>query len=130
MPAAATRRPVEETFEIHEDAMTEETEMMVDEDDQFGGIDNEIMDRLAMEATMEQFVGEHDHEQEQEQEHEQEQEEEPEEDEEEEEADEAEESSDDEQVESSVQADMNKLQTDFPGFRDKYRLIKRIGEGV
>ncbi|PHH78374.1 hypothetical protein CDD80_6997 [Ophiocordyceps camponoti-rufipedis] len=40
------------------------------------------------------------------------------------------ESSDDEQVETAVQADMDKLQRDFPGFRDKYRLIKRIGEGT
>lgn len=40
------------------------------------------------------------------------------------------ESSEEEQVERSVLADMNRLQRDFPGFRDKYRLIKRIGEGT
>ena len=39
------------------------------------------------------------------------------------------ESSEDEAVDRTVQADMDKLQSDFPGFRDKYRLIKRIGEG-
>jgi cell division control protein 7 len=39
------------------------------------------------------------------------------------------ESSDDEQVDRSVQADMDKLAHDFPGIYHKYRLIKRIGEG-
>lgn len=39
------------------------------------------------------------------------------------------ESSDDDQVEFGVQVDMENLQKDFPGFRSKYRLIKRIGEG-
>ena len=48
----------------------------------------------------------------------------------EEEDDDDDEASDEEQIESSVQADMDKLTEDFPGFRDKYRLIKRIGEGV
>jgi cell division control protein 7 len=28
-----------------------------------------------------------------------------------------------------VQHDMEKLQNSFPGFRQRYRLIKRIGEG-
>lgn len=48
---------------------------------------------------------------------------------EEEEDEEDDDSSDDDNVESSVQEDMDRLQRDFPGFRDKYRLIKRIGEG-
>lgn len=48
----------------------------------------------------------------------------------EEEEEEEEESSDDENVERGVQEDMDKLQRDFPGFHDKYRLIKRIGEGL
>jgi hypothetical protein len=39
------------------------------------------------------------------------------------------ESSDDETEESSIQRDMEKLQDTFPGFKQKYRLIKRIGEG-
>ena len=40
------------------------------------------------------------------------------------------ESSDDEAVESShIQQDMERLQNTFAGFRQKYRLIKRIGEG-
>ncbi len=39
------------------------------------------------------------------------------------------ESDDDEPINRAVQEDMEKLQNAFPGFRDKYRLIKRIGEG-
>jgi cell division control protein 7 len=35
-----------------------------------------------------------------------------------------------ETVEDGVQIDMEKLQDSFPGFRQKYRLIKRIGEGL
>lgn len=38
-------------------------------------------------------------------------------------------SDEDDMVDSSVQRDMERLQDSFPGFRDKYRLIKRIGEG-
>ncbi|KAL8375873.1 hypothetical protein RB595_007143 [Gaeumannomyces hyphopodioides] len=38
--------------------------------------------------------------------------------------------SDEDVIEDSVQQDMVKLQNAFPGFRDKYRLIKRIGEGT
>lgn len=39
-------------------------------------------------------------------------------------------SSEDEAVSTSqVQYDMERLQDAFPGFRQKYRLIKRIGEG-
>lgn len=55
---------------------------------------------------------------------------EPEEEEEQHEEEPAEESSEDEAVDRTVQSDMDKLQADFPGFRDKYRLIKRIGEGT
>ena len=43
--------------------------------------------------------------------------------------DNASESSDDGVVDNGVQIDMEKLQNSFPGFRQKYRLIKRIGEG-
>ncbi|KAK5993078.1 Cell cycle serine/threonine-protein kinase hsk1 [Cladobotryum mycophilum] len=108
-----TRRPNEELFEIHEDARTEETEMMVDED-QVDGVDQ---------ATMDELDPEEDEDEEAEEEEEDEEEDEP-------AAPAQGESSDDEQVETSVQADMDKLQNDFPGFRDKYRLIKRIGEGT
>jgi cell division control protein 7 len=38
-------------------------------------------------------------------------------------------SSAEEVVDTNVQIDMEKLQNSFPGFRHKYRLIKRIGEG-
>jgi len=43
---------------------------------------------------------------------------------------EASEGSADEAVDTNVQIDMEKLQDSFPGFRHKYRLIKRIGEGT
>lgn len=108
----AVRRPVEEPFDIHEDARTEETEMMVEDE--------------AQAATEEPQPEDEDEDEEEEEEQEEEEQEEEQEDG---EADGDEESSDDERVESSVQADMDKLQHDFPGFRDKYRLIKRIGEG-
>lgn len=95
--ATAMLRPMEDSFDIHEDARTEETEVMVDEDE----VDGQDA------ATI---VGEPEGEEEAEEEEE--------------------ESSDDEHVESSVQTDMDRLQEDFPGFRDRYRLIKRIGEGM
>lgn len=94
-------RPAEDTFDIHEDARTEDTEdteVMVDEEDADG-----------QDATT---IGE------------------PEDEEVVEEEQEEDESSEDEHVESSVQADMDRLQEDFPGFRDRYKLIKRIGEGM
>lgn len=40
------------------------------------------------------------------------------------------ESSAEDVVDTNVQIDMEKLQDSFPGFRHKYRLIKRIGEGI
>lgn len=95
-------RPTEDTFDIHEDARTEDTEVMVDEDDVDG-----------QDATT---IGEPEEEEVVEEEEEEEEEE--------------DESSEDEHVESSVQADMDRLQQDFPGFRDRYKLIKRIGEGM
>lgn len=96
---AMTIQPRPEAFDIHEDAATEETEMMLDDDN------IEDLDPAALE----------DHEgAEEEQEDE----------------DEYDESSGEENIEDSVQADMDKLQRDFPGFHDKYRLIKRIGEGT
>jgi len=39
-------------------------------------------------------------------------------------------SSDEVTVDTNVQLDMEKLQDSYPGFRQKYRLIKRIGEGM
>lgn len=95
----ATRRRLDDAFDIHVDAVaTEETEMMVDDDN------IEDVDPAGMEDT------EHDDDDDEEEDDD--------------------DSSDDDQVERSVQEDMEKLQRDFPGFRDKYRLIKRIGEGM
>lgn len=95
--ATAVQQPPRETFEIHEDARTEDTEMM---------LEDERIDEAGQ--TTEEAEPD-----------EEEQQEEP-----------VEESSEDEAVDRAVQADMDKLQSDFPGFRDKYRLIKRIGEGM
>lgn len=99
----AVRHRVDDQFEIHEDARTEETEMMVED-----------VDPATMEAeevpVEEEAEGEAE--------------------EEEEEPEEEEESSEEEGVDGGVKADMDKLQADFPGFRNKYRLIKRIGEGM
>ncbi len=39
-------------------------------------------------------------------------------------------SSEDEPIDRTVQDDMERLQDCFPRFREKYRLIKRIGEGL
>lgn len=39
-------------------------------------------------------------------------------------------SSDDDVVDPNIQDDMEKLQNTFPNFRQQYRLIKRIGEGL
>lgn len=102
MAATVVRRRVEEPFDIHEDARTEETEMMVEDD--VDHLANDAAMAAATDEVMEEEV--------------------------EDEEDEEEDSSEDEQVETSVQADMDKLGDDFPGFRGKYRLIKRIGEGM
>lgn len=104
--ATTVQRTVDEPFEIMEDARTEETEMMVD-DEQIEDIDPAAPDEV------DRYAEEHGDEEEEMEEEEEE-----------------EESSDDENVESGVQEDMDKLQHDFPGFHDKYRLIKRIGEGL
>ncbi|KAK0724910.1 kinase-like domain-containing protein [Lasiosphaeris hirsuta] len=40
------------------------------------------------------------------------------------------ESSEEEVIDGNIQEDMEKLQNAFPGFRHRYRLIKRIGEGT
>ncbi|KAL2204546.1 kinase-like protein [Sarocladium strictum] len=104
---AVRQRPTD-PFDIHEDARTEETEMMVEDDLEQGA------EQRATRQTPEPEDEEVDAE----------------EGEEEAEDDEDEVSSEDEPVDRGVQADMDKLQSDFPGFADKYRLIKRIGEGT
>lgn len=108
--ATALMRPIaDDPFNIHEDARTEETEVMMEDD-----VDNMTTDVARAAATDDMM---------------EEAEEDFEEEEEEEEDEEDEEISEDETFESSVQADMDKLSDDFPGFRGKYRLIKMIGEG-
>lgn len=104
---AVRQRPTD-PFDIHEDARTEETEMMVEDDLEQGA------EKCATQQTPEPEDEEVDAE----------------EGEEEAEDDEDDVSSEDEPVDRGVQADMDKLQSDFPGFADKYRLIKRIGEGL
>lgn len=100
MTTAMQQRPG--TFDIHEDAATEETEMMLD-DDHIEDLDPATLgeqDDVEEEEAEAEDGGEYD------------------------------ESSEEENIEDSVQADMDRLQQDFPGFHDKYRLIKRIGEGM
>ncbi|KAK7409114.1 Cell division control protein 7 [Neonectria punicea] len=111
--ATEIHHQVEEPFEIHEDARTEDTEMMAEEER------TEEVVPPTDEADQQQYHHQHAPHQHQQQSFEEEEEEEM-----------AEESSEDETVDRSVQADMDKLQSDFPGFRNKYRLIKRIGEGT
>ncbi|XP_044717691.1 kinase [Hirsutella rhossiliensis] len=94
-----------ESFEIHEDARTEETVVMADDEAASAGSEEprpDDDDDNQGEATETQEM----------------------------EADEEQQGSEDDRVESSVQADMDRLQRDYPGFKEKYRLIKRIGEGT
>lgn len=100
--SAATRRRPGESFRIHEDApSTADTEM----NEQSLRDEEERDDDDAEQEEAEQEEAE---------------------------AQESEysESSDDELiVDHNIQQDMERLQNSFPGFRYKYRLIKRIGEG-
>ncbi|PFH60172.1 hypothetical protein XA68_11360 [Ophiocordyceps unilateralis] len=127
----------EEAFEIHEDVATEETVLMADDeaesaappDEEDECVDDEGEDEYGEDDEGEDEEGQVENEVEEGEEHHDDDD-----------GDteagnldsdsESMESSDDEQVETAVQADMDKLQRDFPGFRDKYRLIKRIGEGT
>ncbi|GAB0134466.1 hypothetical protein EsDP_00002837 [Epichloe bromicola] len=109
MATAVVRPRADDPFDIHEDARTEETEMMVDEDAHH--LANDAARAAATDDSMDQVEEELDEEEGEDE-------------------DEDDDISDDEQVESSVQSDMDKLASDFPGFRGKYRLIKRIGEGT
>lgn len=128
---AAERRHADESFEIHEDARTEDTVIM--------GDDGQVSDRAASPGTDEPDRDDVHQDETQEMQTDADHDEQVD--------DEAEdddggdggddddgdgddnESSEDEQVESGVQADMERLQRDYPGFKEKYRLIKRIGEG-
>ncbi|CAG9973320.1 unnamed protein product [Clonostachys byssicola] len=101
--ATAVARRRDEPFDIHEDVRTEETEM-IEDDKEDGGADVADTDVVVIDDDDEED-GEG-------------------------EGDEEYDSSDDEQVDRSVQSDMKKLESDFPGFWYRYRLIKRIGEGT
>ncbi|GAO15847.1 uncharacterized protein UV8b_07726 [Ustilaginoidea virens] len=106
MATAVMRRGPDDPFDIYEDTCTEETEVMAEEEvdhlENDAGIDE--TDELMDQAEEEEEVDAEDQDEE--------------------------EISDDERVGNSVRADMDKLGHDFPGFRGKYRLIKRIGEGT
>lgn len=100
-------------FDIHEDARTEETEMMVEDVHDAATADPRAQHKTP-EVEEEELLDEEEAEEaEEEQEN----------------NDDDDASSEDEPVDRGVQADMDKLQSDFPGFADKYRLLKRIGEG-
>lgn len=104
----AVRQRATDPFDIHEDARTEETEMMLeDEQEQTTDTRNTHRTPDPDEDVVDADEGDEDVEE-----------------------DEDDVSSEDEPVDRGVQADMDKLQSDFPGFADKYRLIKRIGEGL
>ncbi|KAH7122943.1 serine/threonine protein kinase Hsk1 [Dactylonectria macrodidyma] len=113
MAAETHHHQVQEPFEIHEDVRTEDTEMMPEEER------TEEAVPPTEEAEQQYHQQGHQVQQHQQQHFEEEDEEEM-----------VDETSEDEAVDRTVQADMDKLQGDFPGFRNKYRLIKRIGEGT
>lgn len=112
---------VDQPFDIHEDARTEETEVMPDDIE----TESATMGRVQTEEEVHDEFDHGDHAED----HHLDVDEEEDDDVAEEEDGRDDGSSDDEIIDRSVQADLNKLQRDFPGFRDKYRLIKRIGEG-
>ncbi|KAJ4246237.1 Cell division control protein 7 [Fusarium torreyae] len=134
MATAAHQHVEEQHFDIHEDLRTEDTEMMVEEErtEEAQPIEEDervqLLQHQQQQQQHHQMQQMHPHQQQQQPPHRQPQpQEEPQE---EEEEDVAEESSEEEAVDRGVQADMDKLQSDFPGFRNRYRLIKRIGEGT
>lgn len=109
---APSRRSREESFRIHDDVPSTGDTEMNEHDFQDEEVDDGETERGHEAEQVE----------EQEQE-EQEEQEEP-------ESEYTESSDDDMAVDSNIQYDMDKLQDSFPGFRSKYRLIKRIGEGA
>lgn len=123
----AVQQHVEESFDIHEDLRTEDTEMMAEEERTEEAAPMDDDERAQYEALQQHHRMQqmHPHQQHQTSHHQQQNEPQ-----EEEEEEPEEEESEEEAVDRSVQADMDKLQSDFPGFRNRYRLIKRIGEGM
>lgn len=112
--SAAVRRRRPDDFQIHQDVpSTEDTEMNTDA---AASREDEYADKEDQEQEQEQG-------QEQGQGNDQEDGEEP-------ELDEDAEDEDESEEEEILDDDMRRLQDAFPGFRRKYKLIKRIGEGV
>jgi cell division control protein 7 len=124
----AVQQHVEESFDIHEDLRTEDTEMMAEEErtEEAAPMDDDEDVREFQQHQNHHMQQRHAHQQHHQTSHHQPQPE----PQEEEEDELEEEESEEEAVDRSVQADMDKLQSDFPGFRNRYRLIKRIGEGM
>lgn len=110
----AVQQRAVEPFDIHEDLRTEDTVMMVDEEQE--AHNNGNANRATAEPEQGQEEVDDDQQTQQAEEEENGEEDDG-------------ETSEDEPIDRGVQADMDKLQDDFPGFADKYRLIKRIGEG-
>lgn len=98
---ASVRRRGVDTFDIHEDApRTEDTEMMVESEHPTEADDQKRVD--VEDGEDEDEVAEENS---------------------------CSSSDDGETVDEGVLSEMERLQDSFPGFRQKYRLIKRIGEG-
>lgn len=114
--ATTTRRRQPNDFDIHEDGpSTEDTEMNTDAVNEEQVEEEEYAEEvIAEEPEEEDQVQDPEVEPESEQEQEQEQEQE----------------EDDFSEDEAMDEDMKRLQDAFPGFRNKYRLIKRIGEGT
>lgn len=113
MASVVPQRTESNSFRIHEDVpSTEDTQMNEEVDHGDHGDHGHGLDD-GQEAEAEEQVEEH---REQEQEYQE---------------SEYSESSDDETVvDGNILQDMEKLQSEIPGFRNQYRLIKRIGEGM
>jgi cell division control protein 7 len=139
MTTGVRRRVDDQAFDIHEDVRTEETEVIEemededmgerrDDDDDLDDEDerattntqaNRDMSKAAHTTEVRELAGDYDeYDEEEEEEEDDDEQEEPDFD-----------ASDNERVDSQTQSDMDKLESDFPGFRQSYRLIKRIGEG-
>lgn len=112
MATATIRRRRPHDFDIHEDGpSTEDTEMNTDALGEEAEIEEYAQEGVAQDEQGQELDADQETEQDQE-----------------EGVDEDDE--DDMSEEEVLDEDMRKLQDAFPGFRRKYRLIKRIGEGT
>lgn len=119
--SAAVRRRRPEDFQIHQDGpSTEDTEMNTDaaaaREEEYPDEEDQEQDEPTQSQERRPRGGRRDVEEEEEGEPELDEDEE-----------EEEEESDEEEI---LDDDMRRLQDAFPGFRRKYKLIKRIGEGM